>query len=634
MVSGQVIDTTLEGSSFRRHFDFDYLKLDTLPPAECKSILSPTGGYYRSTSQSDVFPYLNNKNPLSPTQLTSLKDVFRIIDNYEDLCYCLRGPKLESIRELYCVHVLNHVLKSRKVVLKNTIRAEKSGIDDSIRDQGFHRARVLIILPTREAARRTVHQMLRLMPQGSTVSHRRRFERDFGPQEGQADRDKRKGKKPPDFEEWFACNSDDRFRIGVAVAKKSIKLYSAFSESDIILASPLGLETLMDNEGADSLDVQYTTASIEVLIIDQAEHLLMQNWATVQDCVSRLNQRPKKPSFSFPGRIRLAYLAGYAARYRQTLIFSAVNNHLVTMLLGRCENFQGMNLFLPIPQYQNSSLFSGFLPENHRVPGLKRSAKEALEASVRLTALDNFNLQLITFGVAGSSRTSNPLLELTKSVDFPDHSNEEEVYAKAMRLDDANGAVVLKRSPSVHNTLDTGGRVVPLARLAAFKQRLLPRLRRGLDERVLIYVPDYYDMEELRKLLREQALSFCCVHEYIEDNEAERYRNLFDQGRIRIMLLSERYYFYRRRKIRGARNFIFYGAPTFPWFVRELLSSCELAPAVATKASGETLSLGTTKSSTTLSTSLTILYFPPWEASQLQEQLAPAVAYRSKWVFI
>eukprot|EP00108_Taenia_solium_P010938 TsM_000954800 transcript=TsM_000954800 gene=TsM_000954800 len=625
MVSEQVIDATLEGSSFLRHFNFDYQKLDALPPTECKSILSPTGGYYRSTSQSDVFPYLNNKNvelrfftdPLSPTQITSLKDVFKIIDNYEDLCYCLRGPKMESIRELYCVHVLNHVLKSRKIILRNTARAVKSGVDDSIRDQGFHRARVLIILPTREAARRTVHQMLRLMPQGSTVSHRKRFEHDFGPQEGQADREKRKGKKPPDFEEWFACNSDDRFRVGIAVTKKSIKLYSAFSESDIILASPLGLETLMNDEGTESLDVQYITASIEVLVIDQVEHLLMQNWATVQDCVSRLNQRPKRPSFSFPARIRLAYLAGYAARYRQTLIFSAVNNHLVTMLLGECENFQGMNLFLPVPQYQSDSLFFGFLPESHRVPGLKRPAKEALETSVRLAALDNFNLQLITFGVAGSFRTSNPLLELTKSVDFPGTSSEEEANVKIARLGETDAAVMSKKSLSAYNLSDTGGRTVPLARLAAFKQRLLPRLRKGFDERVLIYVPDYYDLEELRKLLREEALSFCCIHEYIEDNEAERYRNLFDQGRIRIMLLSERYYFYRRRKIRGARNFIFYGVPTFPWFVRELLSSCELAPAVATTASGETLLLGATKSSATLSTSLTILYFPPWEAGQV-----------------
>lgn len=141
----------------------------------------------------------------------------------------------------------------------------------SLRDQGFHRARILIVLPTREAVRRTVHQILRLMPKGATVSHRRRFEHDFGPQEGQADREKRRGKKPADYEEWFACtsscsnilslpccvlqefllisgNTDDRFRIGIAVQKKSVKLYSAFAESDIVIASPLGLETLINEK--------------------------------------------------------------------------------------------------------------------------------------------------------------------------------------------------------------------------------------------------------------------------------------------------------------------------------------------------------------------------------------------------
>ncbi|KAM7540743.1 hypothetical protein Aperf_G00000034277 [Anoplocephala perfoliata] len=501
-------------------------------------------------------------------------------------------------------------------MLRNNARAEKSGLDDSLRDQGFHRARVLIILPTREAARRTVHQLLRLMSKGSTVSHRKRFEQDFGPQVGQSDREKRKGRKPPDYEEWFSCNSDDRFRIGIAVARKSVKLYSAFAESDIIISSPLGLETLMAEKDDKALDMQYATSSIEILIIDQAEHLLMQNWATVQEVVGRLNQRPTKPSLASPARIRLAYLAGFGSRYRQTLLFSAISNHLISALISKCENFQGMNLFLPLPQYQNSSLFAGYLPESHHIPGLKRVASDSSE---KLTALDNFKLQLITFGVTGSLLNSNSLAELTKKVGPAVNSDDEEegIYVKRARIDDVNSTVVLKSGLAPYSLSDKGGRTIPLARLAAFKQRILPRLRKGVDERVLIYVPDYYDLEELRKLLREEALSFCYIHEYTGDSEAERNRHLFDQGRIRIMLLSERYYFYRRRKIRGARNFIFYGPPTFPWFVRELLASCELAPAAATTASGESLALGTAKPSSALASSVTILYFPPWEAAQV-----------------
>lgn len=42
------------------------------------------------------------------------------------------------------------------------------------------------------------------MPKGSTVSHRRRFERDFGPQPGDTDKEKKKGRKPKDYEEWFS----------------------------------------------------------------------------------------------------------------------------------------------------------------------------------------------------------------------------------------------------------------------------------------------------------------------------------------------------------------------------------------------------------------------------------------------
>lgn len=84
--------------------------------------------------------------------------------------------------------------------------------------------------------------------------------------------------------------------------------------------------------------MQYITTSTEVLIIDQAEFLLMQNWSAVQDIVGRLNQRPAKPSISSPARIRLSHLAGFASRYRQTLLFSAVGHHLINALTSKCES--------------------------------------------------------------------------------------------------------------------------------------------------------------------------------------------------------------------------------------------------------------------------------------------------------
>lgn len=56
------------------------------------------------------------------------------------------------------------------------------------------------------------------------------------------------GTYPKDHVEMFKGNVDDSFRVGVKLTRKSVKLFSDFYTSDVILASPLGLRMSIEKE--------------------------------------------------------------------------------------------------------------------------------------------------------------------------------------------------------------------------------------------------------------------------------------------------------------------------------------------------------------------------------------------------
>ncbi|KAH6655782.1 hypothetical protein BKA67DRAFT_249621 [Truncatella angustata] len=260
---------------------------------------------------------------------------------YNDLLFCGRTPRnAESIRQMACMHAINHVFKTRDRVIKNNAKLAKEGEDTEFepRDQGFTRPKVLMILPTRESAVKAVKAITRIC-QPDQQENRKRFDESFQDKDSKFTTD-----RPEDFRELFEGNDDDMFRLGVKFTRKTVKYFSQFYNSDILIASPLGLRMAIgsdENKEKDKkLDYDYLS-SIEVVIMDQADALLMQNWEHIEFIFEHLNLQPREAHGCDFSRVREWYLEKQAANYRQTLIFSAFNTPELSELHRSCQNWAG-----------------------------------------------------------------------------------------------------------------------------------------------------------------------------------------------------------------------------------------------------------------------------------------------------
>lgn len=263
-------------------------------------------------------------------------EILSIANNYQDIYYPQRNhTNGEEVRFAYCLHTLNHILKTRaKILNHNTKLTKMAAVDpkstvivpDAYRDQGLFRTKVLIIAPFRDSALRIVNNFIDLLfPQtngstnGTQIMHYKRFVDEFG---GDSLHFPKKNPKPEDYEQTFAGNSDDTFRIGISFTRKAMRLYTDFYSSDILIVSPLGLRMIVGAPGDKERDYDFL-ASIELLILDQADIFLAQNWDHLLHVLDHLHLQPQSARNSDFSRVRSWCLNGWSRFYRQTLLFTS-----------------------------------------------------------------------------------------------------------------------------------------------------------------------------------------------------------------------------------------------------------------------------------------------------------------------
>ncbi|KAM0748711.1 DUF1253-domain-containing protein [Meredithblackwellia eburnea MCA 4105] len=427
------------------------------------------------------------------------KSLLETLASYRDVLY----PKVDitkgydtTMRAPIALHAMNHVLKTRNRVLKNNDHLAKlssgalttSTPDRVTTDQGFTRPKVLILCPFRNSAQSWV-SLLTSLSLFDSIENKSRFDGEYSLPEGAVDKLLQDpGRYTKDHVETFKGNIDDSFRLGLKVTRKTCKLFAEFYSCDVIVASPLGLRTSIEKEKGDADFL----SSIELLVVDQMDVMLMQNWDHVQFVMDRLNKLPTEAHGCDFSRVKPWYLDGKAAFLRQSVLLSAYETPEIRALFN--------------------------------------------------TSLTN---------VAGKIKA--------------EPENEEGVLAD-----------VPKGVKQVWTRFETNDVYAEDdARFEHFTTKTLPMLLKSAvsSSQTIIFVPSYFDFVRLKRYLKKlDNFNFTSISEYSSTPEISRARGAFFGGKVDFLLITERFHFFRRYRIRGAKTFVFYAPPDHAAYYPEILS--------------------------------------------------------------
>jgi U3 small nucleolar RNA-associated protein 25 len=427
--------------------------------------------------------------------------------------HCAQTPltAYDELTPILALHAASHIVLTQKMLMRH----KKKGLTPA--DQGFTKPTVLVLLPFRSHALAFVKALLALLPPCyEQVENKGRFCKEYDEEEGSPPMP---ASKPEDYKQLFDGNNDDCFRCALRLTRKACKLYSGFYAADLIVGSPLGLRTLIGEEGTGggkrskkkgsakepgasvAGDADWLT-SVELCLVPYADVLLMQNWSHVADLFELLNRLPTQQRDTDFSRVRPWYLEGDAKRLRQTAMLSAHSAPELSAIIARgCANVAGRVATRPT--------YDGIL--GHAPPGIR-------QLFVRFDATD------------------------------PTTEADQRLAAFKDRL-----------LPSLLTAMT--------AAVGAAQ--------------TLLFVPRYFDFVRVRSLLVAEDVPFVSVSEYSTPSQVGKARHALQTKEVPLLLYTERAHFFRRHKLRGARHLAVYSPPSYPHFYTELVQQLDRAAEAA-----------------------------------------------------
>ena len=279
---------------------------------------------------------------LNPLITPFQSEISKPLLNYQDILFPGRTVDNEKeLQNLYTMHILNHIYKTRDKVIKNNHKLSSQPDSDlELRDQGFTRPKALVLLPTRNACYEFITTLLDLSGLEQS-ENKKRFKSAFYSDAEPS------STKPADYIRFFSGNNDDVFCLGVKFTRKSVKLYSSFYSSDLIVASPLGLRMIVGNEGDKKRDFDFMS-SLEVVVVDQADAMQMQSWDNVDHIFKYMSKIPMESHGCDFSRVRPWYLDDQSRYFRQTIILSQfVTPEINSLFAHKCYNIGGKIKYRP-----------------------------------------------------------------------------------------------------------------------------------------------------------------------------------------------------------------------------------------------------------------------------------------------